>query len=154
MVSMELLPLFYRVILPITINKLVLPHKFYVFQELHKDIILGLDFLNYHCVDILLSEQCVKIRGGLTEAALTPFPLRNTVARIEGQVDLPPMSESALSLTVPLEITAGATLLVNPHPSLASRTNLLGSRCIATCIHNGKASVTYRLMNPQTAMLS
>ena len=65
MVSMELhffIPVLSCVILPITINKLVLPHKFYVFQELQKDIILGLDFLNYHCVDISLSEQCVKIR--------------------------------------------------------------------------------------------
>ena len=44
-------------------------------------------------------------------AALTPFPLRNTVARIEGQVDLPPMSESVLSLTVPLVRQIGVTIV-------------------------------------------
>ena len=46
--------------------------------------------------------------------------------------------DRVLSLTVPPGITAGATLLVDPHPSLTPRTNLLGSRCIDTCIHNDK----------------
>ena len=118
--------------IPITINKLILPCKFYVFKTLHRDVILGLDFMETHNVDILLSQKMV-IRDGLSEAALTLAPETANIntARIGRKIYIPAMSETIIPLYLSRTVKPESTLLLEPHTTLTNRTGVIGARCVA-----------------------
>ena len=100
-----------------------------------------------HNVDILVSQKMVRIRDGLSEAALTPAPETANIntARTGRKINIPAMSESIIPLYLPRTVKPESTLLLEPHTTLTNRTGVIGARCVA--IVNNR-TVTYRVMNP------
>ena len=147
----QLIDVLGTVILPVRINKLIIPHKFYVFNALHKDIVLGLDFLNENDVDILLSKGCISIKNGLVETPLLPCPETAPVARVIDKIVIQPRTEMIIPVKLPSDLSEKSeSIILDTHPTLTSRTGLIGARCIATT----SASVPYRLINPSNACIT
>ena len=130
-------------IIPVTINRLVLPFIFYIFDDLHRDLIIGMDFLHAHEVDIFVSQQKISVKSGITESDLTPEPAVISTARVSAPVNIPAQSEAIVSLVVPSAICQNDTLFLDPHPTPATRTMLVGSRGIAN-VREGRTQFKVR----------
>ena len=147
----DVTPVVATAIIPITINRLVLPHKFYIFKKLHKDLVIGIDFMKTHHMDILVSQQKLQIHEGLSEAKLSNSPAPDDIASSSKRITIPARSESVMSLSLPSTRASGTTVLLQPHPTLTTRTSLLGARCVAI---TNQGSTMYRILNPTNAPIN
>ena len=148
----DVTPVVATAIIPITINRLVLPHKFYIFKKLHKDLVIGIDFMKTHHMDILVSQQKLQIHEGLSEAKLSNSPAPDDMASsiVSGLLYQLDRIESVMSLSLSSSRASGTTVLLQPHPTLTTRTSLLGARCVAI---TNQGSTMYSILNPTNRRL-
>lgn len=72
-----------------------------------------------------------------------------SLARTQSDIPLPPLSECTLSLSVS-NISHGSQVFLEP-VNLLTNKNLVGSKCIATCVNN---TLPYRILNPLNKSVS
>lgn len=135
--------------LEVDVNGLKMPHTFHILENLPHAIILGQDFLEQNNAVIDLTHKYVSFHNETTIASISTPDIQHdnqkhvSLARTESDIMLPPLSESTLSLLVS-NIPHGSQVFLEP-VNLLTNKNLVGSKCIATCLNN---TLPYRILNP------
>lgn len=135
--------------LEIDVNGLKMPHTFHILENLPHTIILGQDFLEQNNAVIDLTHKYVSFHNETTIASISTPDIQHdnqkhvSLARTQSDILLPPLSECTLSLFVS-NIPHGSQVFLEP-VNLLTNKNLVGSKCIATCLNN---TLPYRILNP------
>ena len=127
--------------IPISISGVKISYKFYILEQLRHAVILGMDFLEHHKVQIDLDRKTVYIQDKLVSACYVRS--KEGLARTDKGVTIPAGSEVNIQLRVSRRKT-GEIVLLEPLPSLYSR-NLAGAKCLVQ-VRRGRAPI--RLLNP------
>lgn len=80
--------------LPLCIGKLSFIHPFHVFSKLQQTMILGMDFLEKHKVDIHLSSNCIFIPDSENEAVVHSLEMNCGLARSLSRIKIKPMHQA------------------------------------------------------------
>lgn len=87
--------------LPSCINHLMVYHKFHVFQRLHHDIILGLDFLEQNNAHVDVHAKTLSLLSGLTSIYFINHNCRHsTIVNTSSSVLILPRSEVIMSVDI------------------------------------------------------
>ena len=128
---------------PISISKAILRFKFYVLQELQHPVILGIDFLDAHKVEIDLNKKLVFIEDKLVHTSMVQS--HAGLARLYKPTTITANSQMNVLVDVSHR-NLGEQVLLEPSPSLNSR-NLAGAKCMVT-IHKPKRTAVMSIINP------
>ena len=128
--------------IPITISGIKISFEFFILENLLHPVILGMDFLKFHKVQIDLDKRTVYIQDKLVSAC---FLKRKTGLARTGRkgVTIPAGSQMNIELKVSRR-NAGEVVLLEPIPHLQSR-QLAGAKCLVT-VKRGRAPIS--LLNP------
>ena len=110
----------------ITISKAKFKCKFYVIDRIQHPVILGIDFLTAHKVDIDFGSKLVYIEDNLVHTSL--IQSNDGLARIVVPTEIPPNSQINVLVRVSRR-KAGEQVLLEPSSTLNNR-NLAGARCM------------------------
>lgn len=127
--------------IPISISGIKIHYKFYILEQLRHAVILGMDFLEHHKVQIDLDTKTVYIQEKLVAACYVKS--KEGLARTDKGVTIPAGSEVDIQLRISRR-KPGETVLLEPLPSLNLR-NVAGAKCLVQ-IKKGRAPI--RLLNP------
>ena len=130
--------------IPISISGVKISYKFYILEQLRHAVILGMDFLEHHKVQIDLDRKTVYIQDKLVSACYVRS--KEGLARTDKGVTIPAGSEVNVQLRVSRRKT-GEIVLLEPLPSLYSH-NLAGAKCLVQ-VRRGRAPI--RLINSTDA---
>ena len=124
----------------ICFGSLTLNAKFYVIEDLHHSIILGIDFMEKHRVTLDISANKFIIEGSTKVCTITTYA---GVARTVRSTAIDQQSE----VTVPVKISrvqSGTEVLLEPLSSLPNK-NIIGAKSLVV-VRNHKAVM--RVLNP------
>ena len=127
---------------PISISKAILTFRFFVLQALQHPVIMGIDFLDAHKVEIRLNKKLVFIEDKLVHTAMVQS--HAGLARLYKPTTIPANSQ----MNVLVEVShrkLGEQVLLEPSPSLNSR-NLASAKCMVT-IHKSKRTAIMSIIN-------
>ena len=114
--------------MPITISKAQLRFKFYVMRDIQHPVILGMDFLDAHKVEIDFNRIVVFIDDKLVQAPMVQS--HAGLGRLFQPTTIPANSRMDVLIAVSHR-KLGEHVLVEPSPNLNNR-NLAGAKCIVT----------------------
>ena len=127
--------------IPITISGITISFEFFILQNLIHPVILGMDFLKFHKVQIDLDKRTIYIQDKLVSAC---FLKRKTgLARTGKCVTIPAGSQMNIELKVSRR-KPGEVVLLEPIPNLQSK-HLAGAKCLVT-VKRGRVPMS--LLNP------
>ena len=124
----------------ICFGSLTLNAKFYVIEDLHHSIILGIDFMEEHRVTLDIAAKKFIIEGSAKVCTITTDA---GVARTVRSTAIDPQSE----VTVPVKVSrvkSGTEVLLEPLSSLSYK-NIIGAKSLVV-VRNHKAVM--RVLNP------
>ena len=128
---------------PIKISKAQLRFKFYVMQDLQHPVILGIDFLEAHKVEIDLNRKVVFFDDKLVQ---TPMVQSHAgLGRLFQPTTIPANSQMNVLIAVSHR-KLGEHVLLEPSPSLYNK-NLAGAKCIVT-VEKPKHTAVMSIINP------
>ncbi|MCG8046519.1 MAG: retropepsin-like domain-containing protein, partial [Candidatus Thiodiazotropha endolucinida] len=131
-------------VLPLTICKLEIQQKFYIFEKFRQPIILGVDFLTGQRAKFDFQNYRLEIQGGITAAIMFSNPQKLSLARTVNRISIP--SKTAVVTKVRVKKPSSRKMsLVEPVQSLASKHCIMGARSISE-VHKGFVYV--KLLNP------
>ena len=104
---------------PLTICKLELIQKFYIFEKFRQPIILGVDFLVRQKAKVNFENYTLEIQGGMTVAKMFSNPQKLSLARSVNRISIP--SKTAVVTKVKVKNSDSQSLsLVEPVTTLAT----------------------------------
>ena len=128
---------------PMKISKAQLRFKFYVMQDLQHPVILGIDFLEAHKVEIDLNRKVVFFDDKLVQ---TPMVQSHAgLGRLFQPTTIPANSQMNVLIAVSHR-KLGEHVLLEPSPSLYNK-NLAGAKCIVT-VEKPKHTAVMSIINP------
>ena len=123
--------------IPLNISGIKISFDFFILQSLTHPVILGMDFLKFHRVQIDLDKRTVYIHDKLVSAC---FLKRKTgLARTGKCITIPAGSQMNIEVKVSRRKT-GEVVLLEPIPNLESR-HLAGAKCLVT-VKRGKVPMS------------
>ena len=129
---------------PLTICKLELIQKFYIFEKFRQPIILGVDFLVKQKAKVNFENYTLEIQGGMTVAKMFSNPQKLSLARSVNRISIP--SKTAVVTKVKVKNSDSQNLsLVEPVTTLATKHCIMGARSLSK-VNNGYVLV--KLLNP------
>ena len=131
-------------VLPLTICKLEVQQKFYIFEKFRQPVILGIDFLTNQHAKVDFENYTLEVQGGMTVAKMFSNPQRLSLARSVNKISIP--SKTVVVTKVKIKNSESRNLsLVEPVTSLASKHCVIGARSLSE-VKNGFVHV--KLLNP------
>ena len=127
--------------IPISISGIKIDFNFYILEQLRHTVILGMDFLEHHKVQIDLNSKTVYIKEKLVSACFVRS--KTGLARTDKGVTIPAGSEVDVNVRISRR-KKGELVLLEPLPCLHER-NVAGAKCLVQ-IRKGRAPI--RLLNP------
>ena len=130
--------------LPLTICKLEIQQKFYIFETFRQPIILGVDFLVSQCAKVNFENYTLEVQGGIIVAKMFANPQKFSLARSVNKISIP--SKAAVLTKVKVKNSDSKNFsLVEPVTSLATKHCIMGARSVSE-VNNGYVFV--KLLNP------
>lgn len=134
-------------VLPLTICKLEIQQKFYIFEKFRQSIILGVDFLTCQRARVDFENYTLEVQGGMTATKMFSKPQKLSLARTVNKISIP--SKTVVVTKVKVKNPNSRNLsLIEPITSLASKHCIMGARSVSK-IRGGFAYV--KLLNPTSA---
>ncbi|MES9881967.1 MAG: reverse transcriptase domain-containing protein [Sedimenticola sp.] len=130
--------------IPITICRLELIHKFYVFKKLSQHVILGLDFLSSQGAKIDWGNGTLEIQQGMVTAPMYSSIPKSGLARIVNRITIEPKQVVIAKVKVSGNVHAGLSI-IEPIKTLPTKHQLMGARCLG---YVDKTETCVKLLNP------
>lgn len=130
-----------KIKIPLLISGIQICSEFFVLNELHHSVILGMDFLTTHKVSIDLDAGKIDIKDRVLSASL--ITTKAGFARVDRATCVPANSEIDLNVKISRRKN-NEIVLLEPVSYLQSQ-NIGGAKCLVK-VHKGKAFM--RVMNP------
>lgn len=126
---------------PIVISSAQFLFDFYVLPELQHPVILGVDFMDAHKVEMDFNKKTVFIKDKLVRTSIMQSDAG--LARVHRPTEIPPNSQMNVIVRVSRR-KSGDQVLLEPAPSLNTR-NLAGAKCMVTI---QKRTAVISIINP------
>lgn len=133
--------------IPITITSARFLFNFYVLPDLQHPVIVGLDFMDAHKVEIDFNKKTVYIQDKLVQTCIVHSD--SGLARVHRPTQIPPQSQINVEVRVSRTQT-GDEVLLEPSASLNNR-NLAGAKCL---VKVEKRTAVISIINPSDEMVN